>query len=263
MRRTRDPARLADLGDDPVFDLGGAIRALRAQQASAAEVAALGRRLGAQLAAPTTAGVASAGLGLWLKGGAALLLAFAAGFYGVARFESASSGSRHSPATDHLSAQAPSSSIEQPPPQAAAAKPSEPLQTKAAATAHHRRPRIERAVAAPPAAPTPHPDDELVLLKQAESALDRDAASALALAEQHARAYPHGLFAQEREILAIEALLKLRQKPAAVARAEAFVQHYPSSPHARRVRALLERSHLNATEAISPASGHSREGDQH
>jgi len=42
-------------------------------------------------------------------------------------------------------------------------------------------------------------------------------------------------------MLAMEALVKLRRVPAALARAERFVRDYPASPHNERVRALLER----------------------
>ena len=85
-------------------------------------------------------------------------------------------------------------------------------------------------------------------MQRTQSALDRDPSQALALAQEHAREYPNGLFAQEREVLAIEALLKLRQRAAAVARAKTFVGRYPGSAHARRVRALLERAPLPAPE---------------
>jgi hypothetical protein len=81
---------------------------------------------------------------------------------------------------------------------------------------------------------------ELALLARSQAALERDPRAALALAEEHRQHYPRGVFTEEREMLAIEALQKLRRKPDAVARARAFVALYPSSPHARRVRALLD-----------------------
>jgi hypothetical protein len=88
----------------------------------------------------------------------------------------------------------------------------------------------------------PDPEGELRILQRAQATLDRNAARSLELAESHARQYPRGVFLQEREILAIEALLKLSRKPAAYARADAFLAAHASSPHARRVRALLNRS---------------------
>jgi hypothetical protein len=85
-------------------------------------------------------------------------------------------------------------------------------------------------------------EQELLLLQRSQAALAHEPAGALLLAEQHARDYPHGVFEQEREMLAFEALLELRRKPDALARAERFVQHFPDSAHARRVRGLLDRS---------------------
>jgi hypothetical protein len=93
------------------------------------------------------------------------------------------------------------------------------------------------------------PEAELALLQQSQAALDHDPAAALALAEEHARDYPRGVFGQEREMLAMEALVKLRRVPAALARADRFVRDYPASPHNERVRALLERFRM-----LAPAS---------
>jgi hypothetical protein len=107
------------------------------------------------------------------------------------------------------------------------------------AVEHARR---ERAQHHEPHAASASPEAELALLQRAQATLDHDASAALGLAEQHARLYPRGMFTQEREILAIEALLKLRQRPAALARARTFIERFPESAHARRVRALLERS---------------------
>jgi hypothetical protein len=50
-----------------------------------------------------------------------------------------------------------------------------------------------------------------------------------------------GIFSQEREIIAIEALLKLKRRSEAIERAAAFSEAHPGSPHARRVRELQSR----------------------
>jgi outer membrane protein assembly factor BamD (BamD/ComL family) len=97
---------------------------------------------------------------------------------------------------------------------------------------------------------TPAPEAELALLQRSQAALDREPGAALALAEQHAREHPAGVFSQEREMLAMEALVKLRRVPAALARAERFVRDYPTSPHNERVRALLERFRMLAPATI-------------
>ncbi|NOU32683.1 MAG: hypothetical protein HOO96_32665, partial [Polyangiaceae bacterium] len=61
---------------------------------------------------------------------------------------------------------------------------------------------------------------------------------AVALAGEHARAYPHGFFAQEREMIAIEALVKLGDRAGASARAAAFRKAYPKSSHLSRLATL-------------------------
>ena len=86
---------------------------------------------------------------------------------------------------------------------------------------------------------TPTQLGELGLLTQAQAALGKDAARSLALTEEHSQRFAAGVFAEEREMLAIEALQKLRRRAAALTRARAFVRDYPHSAHVRRVQALL------------------------
>lgn len=95
-------------------------------------------------------------------------------------------------------------------------------------------------------------EDELTLLQRARSALRDDASMALAIAEQHARDYPQGTFAQEREVLAINALLKQRRTAEAFARAERFIVAHASSPYAVQLRAML------ATKPLTGAAGASQ-----
>lgn len=83
------------------------------------------------------------------------------------------------------------------------------------------------------------PQAELTILNGAQDALGRLPTRALALAEEHAAAYPRGVFAQEREVIAIEALLKLQRSTAAVARGRAFLSAFPTSTHAPRVQQML------------------------
>jgi outer membrane protein assembly factor BamD (BamD/ComL family) len=83
------------------------------------------------------------------------------------------------------------------------------------------------------------PEDELALLERSRAALRSDARAALSLAEQHARAYPSGRFAQEREVLAIQALLKQARDAEAVARAQRFIGEHAGSPYALRLREML------------------------
>jgi hypothetical protein len=80
---------------------------------------------------------------------------------------------------------------------------------------------------------------ELAILNRAQDALAHAPTRALLLAEDHARAFPNGVFAQEREVIAIEALIKLQRSDAATARGRAFLSVFPTSTHAPRVQQML------------------------
>jgi hypothetical protein len=83
------------------------------------------------------------------------------------------------------------------------------------------------------------PVAELALLERAQHVLRSDPSAALALAEQHRAQFARGTLAQEREVLAVEALLRLGRRAAAEKRARAFAQRYPESSHLVRVHDLL------------------------
>jgi hypothetical protein len=265
----RDPVRLTDPAAQVEPAIASALNALRARRADPADVRELAERLARELAAPTVAGSALAG-GLWLKSLLGGVLTLALGF--AAWQQLAAPAQREQAARTAPTAVA---AAEVSPPQVMVARPEEApalpvprpgaqdAEAPASAAGVKRRaaPRLatrERptAVTPAPAEPKrePRPERELELLKRAQAALDADPGTTLALAGEHLRAHPDGVFAQERELLAIEALLKLRQRARAVERAQAFVQRFPASPHGRRVRALLERSHSLAPATTSPAS---------
>lgn len=99
-----------------------------------------------------------------------------------------------------------------------------------------------------PAVPTPHasrpappddPEEEARLLHRAQDELAASPARTLATCQEHARRFPRGLLAQEREVLAIDALVRLGRRGEATRRAETFSRAYPSSSHRRRIDALL------------------------
>lgn len=83
---------------------------------------------------------------------------------------------------------------------------------------------------------TPAPADEARLLLQARRALATDPARALELADAHARRFPRGTLAQEREVLAVRALAALGRHEQARARAARFEARYPGSTHLAAVR---------------------------
>jgi hypothetical protein len=73
--------------------------------------------------------------------------------------------------------------------------------------------------------------EEYQLIRAAREALPNDPARALSLARAHERRFPHGVLAQEREVLLISALKRLGQKGDADRRTDRFKQSYPDSPH--------------------------------
>lgn len=111
----------------------------------------------------------------------------------------------------------------------------EPTATPSTATA---TPTPARRPIVPPADPAA----ELRLLELAQQALRNDPARALAITEQHRQRFAHGQFAQEREMLAIEALVALGQRDRAEARARAFSRRYPDSSHLPHLRDLVHMS---------------------
>jgi hypothetical protein len=86
----------------------------------------------------------------------------------------------------------------------------------------------------------PDPHEEVALLARARSALATDPAEALALTGEHERTFSRGALAQEREVIAIDALLRLGRRAEARARVDRFHRLYPESTHGRRVDVLFE-----------------------
>jgi len=91
-----------------------------------------------------------------------------------------------------------------------------------------------------PAAPDGRLGAETTMIKEALHALrEGDAARALKILDECRRRFPAGVLAQERERLAIEALVKNGRAAEASARAAEFLRKHPGSPHAGEVRELV------------------------
>jgi hypothetical protein len=88
-------------------------------------------------------------------------------------------------------------------------------------------------------APSADPSEELALLVPARRLLAVDAARALVLADQHAARFPLGAFAEERDFLRIEALLRLGRRAEAEGRAKAFRGAHAGSAYLERIALLL------------------------
>jgi hypothetical protein len=87
------------------------------------------------------------------------------------------------------------------------------------------------------------PDDgeaEAALVVDAEAALVRDdTATALGLTRSHAARFPTGAHAEERDRIAIEALVRLGNREPARAAAERFFTRYPHSIYRARLEGLV------------------------
>ncbi len=90
-----------------------------------------------------------------------------------------------------------------------------------------------------PSATEDDPAEEVRLLERAQDALRRSPSDALALCAEHQRRFAHPTLAQEREVIAIEALERAGRHDEARARADRFAASYPQSTHLRRVREIV------------------------
>jgi hypothetical protein len=81
--------------------------------------------------------------------------------------------------------------------------------------------------------------EEVAQLDRARRALESDPRQALRALDSHARSWPQGALAAEREFLAVDALIRANDRAAAQRRGAQFLRRYGDSPYVRRVRALL------------------------
>lgn len=231
-------------GAEPkLVDAGGGAAA----EASAATTAGVSAASGSTVGAATTA-VATAGVAGKIAGGIAVV-ALAAGGFQVGRVYEQRQQSNSSPVVTGGA-----TPVEQLPPTIAA--PTPPPVAAAPEDAH--------ATAQPPptvaprpkptrmAAPAPRPsteerprddatfDAEVQALQQAHEHLRAGApAKALAAADAHAARYPNSALSQEREVLAIDALVRLGKREEAQTRAASFRARHPTSTHLIRIQSLL------------------------
>ncbi len=82
---------------------------------------------------------------------------------------------------------------------------------------------------------------EMELLNAAQRALAANPAEALAKCDELARAYPRGMMVEERERIAIEALVSLGRRAEAERRAAAFHKAFPRSSYGPRLDAILKK----------------------
>jgi hypothetical protein len=275
MSDPRDPTSLLDdasLGQD----VRSVLEAASEHEPSAAELAALGKRLAGALppgSLPPEGGGSGGGGAVGVgAGGAAgtgagltgkIVVALALGGALAAAISALPGGqeSPRAPETRASSAPAPPSSALASPPSALAsasapspALASAPSPALASASAPSPSPALASAPSVPFApssasasaraslAPAPAEPEGVLLARAHDALLHGSPQRALALAAEHGRAYPHGALAQEREVIAIEALAAAGRHDEARARAATFRAAYPGSSHQARIDRLVERA---------------------
>jgi hypothetical protein len=82
-------------------------------------------------------------------------------------------------------------------------------------------------------------ESELALLERAARSLAAAPAVALALTENHERLFPTGAMVEEREVIAVSALVRLGRPGEARARADLFSRQYSDSAYAIRIQRAL------------------------
>jgi hypothetical protein len=81
---------------------------------------------------------------------------------------------------------------------------------------------------------------EARLLERARTLLARDPAGALAMLSQHEREFPRGTLETERELLAVDALMRLHRRADAGARAAALRARAPNNLYERRLEQIID-----------------------
>lgn len=85
-----------------------------------------------------------------------------------------------------------------------------------------------------------HLQEEMEHLRKLRAAASRDQSEALQLAEEGIVRFSDGMFGQEREAIAVEALVQLGRRDEAKVRGARFLARYPRGPFAERMRRELE-----------------------
>ena len=94
---------------------------------------------------------------------------------------------------------------------------------------------------------------EQAIIDTARAALSRSrGADALAAADAHASRFPRGRLSEEREMVAIQALLQLGRRVEAETRAQRFHKSYPQSLYGSAVDALLAKSLAPKNDGSAP-----------
>lgn len=194
-----------------------------------AQLAALATKLGPVLDAPSP-GAAAASNAARTK---VLVAALGGVGIGIAAWVLLSSGPSSSPAPSSTVIQRPAPSVT-PPAAGTSVEPQAPPSAPPAVPASNAdpAPSTARPAVAAPARPL---ESEAEFLERARGALGQSPSLALSLANQHRARYPSGVLAEEREVIAIEALKRLGRTAEAERRIEAFSRRYPGSAYRKKL----------------------------
>ena len=100
-----------------------------------------------------------------------------------------------------------------------------------------------RAHGAGPADPPPSVTEEIAAFDRARAALEAgEIDRAIGLLDTYERRFPTGTFVQEAEVLRVKALAAKGDRAGARRTGERFLAAHPTSPHASRIRAIVDSS---------------------
>lgn len=230
---TEGPKRLLDYGDELDGLLRGALRAERAEPDDDARLARIGHALSiaTTTAAPPASPPAAHGKPGWLAAKGPFVALAAATIGGLAIIGMTG---REPPPPARTQ---PAVVVSIPLPPAESPIPTISPADLPSAPAESPPPSRSAQRAAPAVAPSE--GDEIALLARAHDALQNDPARSLALCSEHEAKFAAAHFTQEREALAIEALVKLGRRDEAVQRWNTFRERYPTSSHRVHLASLF------------------------
>jgi hypothetical protein len=227
-----DPVRLKDPASGAPVELGALFEAAVRDLPSQAELASLSAKL-APLLGPSGAGGTGGATTGGLAAGAGKFAAVATALIGGAVLVASLTGE----VPENVPAPAPIPAEE---------KRREPEQVGVPApVVSEAAPPVEsRSAVEDPPARTPRRSNaelEVDLLERARAALGSNPGHAYALTTEHKLRFPGGALAQEREIIAIDALKQLGRSDQAALRADQFAKNFPSSAHRYKLDAGAKR----------------------
>jgi len=238
LEEDNDPARLDD--GEP-SELGRFVRAARRRGPSALVSARMAERLAPARAAATQASSSRGGplgrFGGTMLGGLALV-ALGGAFVAVSMGPSEHAATPGEPVVPPAVSAPP----EAPLPVTTGDLPTLPVEALPSSSATPGSASAPARIAAARPAPSsekPRREDEFELIQRAQDKLASEPARALATLQEHARLFPAGELTQERETMAVEALVRMHRKPEARTRANALLARFPRTPYVARLESAL------------------------